>query len=368
MPILLLLLALALPVAPSCLGAQAAPPLPRVLVIGTGGTISGAQEKPGTLAGYRAGQLTAEQIVASVPGLDKIARVETEQFANVPSTWITPAQWLALSKRINTVLRERNDIAGVVVTHGTDRLEETAFFLYLTVRSPKPVVVVGAQHPATGLSPDGPINLLAAIRTAASPAAVGKGVLVELDDRLISAREVRKQFPRMGGFSGGEMGSLGVVTRDGPEFFFAPTRRHGPTSEIDVLALDSLPAIELQYAYPGGTGPTSAVPPVGVVVTATGFTRAEGDVYRAWRKNGTIVVMAFPSGDHVERASGRDDGDFDTLAPPKTVFDSIRVLDRKAPPIVATQHLTPQKARILLMLALTRTHDPRAVQRIFGEY
>jgi L-asparaginase type II len=368
MTLLRALMVVVLPVASTVLSAQATAPKPKVLVIGTGGTISGVQEKPGTTAAYRAGGLTTEQIVASVPGLDQIARIETEQFANVPSSWITPAQWLGLSKRINTVLRERADIAGIVVTHGTDRLEETAFFLYLTIRSPKPVVVVGAQHPATGLSPDGPINLLSAIRTAASPAAVGKGVLVELDDRLISAREVRKQYPRMGGFSGGEMGIIGVATNDGPEFFFAPTRRQGVQSEFDVLPLDSLPSVELHYAYPGGRGPAPSPAPGGVVVSSTGFTRAEGDTYRAWRKQGTIVVTAFPSGDNVARVSSRDEADFDTLAPPKTVFDTLRLLDRRAPPIVSVQHLTPQKARILLMLALTRTHEPKDVQRIFAEY
>ena len=125
-------------------------PPPKVLVIATGGTIAGVQDAPGSLGGYRAGTLTAEQIISSVPELVKHARVEAEQFSNVPSTSITPAQWLALSKRIEKVLRDRDDLAGVVVTHGTDRLEETAFFLYLTVRSDKPVVVVGAQRPATG--------------------------------------------------------------------------------------------------------------------------------------------------------------------------------------------------------------------------
>ena len=123
--------------------------LPKVLLIATGGTIAGVQDAPGSLGSYRAGTLTAEQIIASVPELSKHAQIETEQFSNVPSTSITPAQWLALSKRIERVLKDRDDLAGVVVTHGTDRLEETAFFLYLSVRSDKPVVVVGVQRPAT---------------------------------------------------------------------------------------------------------------------------------------------------------------------------------------------------------------------------
>lgn len=202
----LLALVTALPFALT-LSAQAAPNqaasdssgLPKVLVIATGGTIAGVQSAPGTLGDYRAGTLSAEQIIASVPELNRHARVEAEQFSNVASGFITPQQWLSLSRRINDLLESRSDLAGVVVTHGTDRLEETAFFLYLTVRSEKPVVVVGAQRPATGISPDGPMNLLAAVRTVASPQALGKGVLVVMDERILSAREARKQYQRVGG-------------------------------------------------------------------------------------------------------------------------------------------------------------------------
>jgi len=343
-------------------------PRPKVLVIATGGTIAGVQDKPGTTGDYKAGTLTAEQIVASVPELATVAQVETEQFSNVASSLITPLQWVALAKRINLVLKQRGDLAGVVVTHGTDRLEETAFFLYLTIRSDKPVIVVGSQRPATGVSPDGPMNLLGAVRTAASPAAVGKGVLVELDDRLISAREVRKLYQRTGGFSGGDMGLLGVVTTSGPEFFYAPVRRHGSTSEFDLSRVDSLPQVELTFSYPGGTGPLFASPPAGVVVATTGLTRAEGSVFRALRGAGTVIVTSFPSGDNVNQPRSAAEIRSDTVQIPKTADDSLRVAERALPPTVVTQHLTPQKARILLMLALTRTRDPREVQRYFVEY
>ena len=358
-------IAVKLLVLPALLSAQpstqpaASPPLPRVLIIATGGTIAGVQDTPGTLGRYRAGTLTAEQIVASVPELSKHAVVEAEQFSNVASSFITPEQWVALSRRINTVLAARPELAGVIVTHGTDRLEETAFFLYLTVRSDKPVVVVGAQRPATGISPDGPINLLAAVRTVASLQAVGKGVLVVMDDRIISAREVRKQYQRTGGFSGAEMGMLGVVASNGPEFFFAPTRRRGPASEFDLRGIDSLPRVELTFAFPGGTGPTFATNPVGVVVASTGMTRAESVVYRTLREQGVVVVSAFPSGDNVS-APPRNE--------PAVLPDSIERADAQAPPTVVSQHLTPQKARILLMIALTRSRVPSEVQRYFTEY
>lgn len=349
-------------------------PLPKVLVIATGGTIAGVQDAPGTLGGYRAGTLPAEQIIASVPELSRYASIEAEQFSNVPSTAITPAQWLALSKRIESVLRDRKDVAGVVVTHGTDRLEETAFFLYLTVRSDKPVIVVGAQRPATGISPDGPINLLAAVRTAISPQAIGKGVMVVMDDRIMSAREVRKLYQRTGGFSGGEMGLLGIVGGSGPEFLFAPARRHGEQSEFDMRNVDSLPQVELAYSYPGGTGPRYDKQPAGVAVQSNGFTRAESETFTALRRAGVVVATVFAGGDNMS-AVGRGDArppDVAAAAPPRrdsTRTDSTRAPQLPpAPPMVTVQHLTPAKARILLMVALTRTKDPREIQQMFLRY
>ncbi|WP_461413815.1 asparaginase [Gemmatimonas sp.] len=345
------------------------PNAPKVLVIATGGTIAGVQNAPGTLGGYRAGTLTAEQIISSVPELARYARVETEQFSNVASTFVTPEMWVQLAKRINEVL-QRGDLAGVVVTHGTDRLEETAFFLYLTVRSNKPVVVVGAQRPATGISPDGPINLLSAVRTAASPKAVQKGVMVVMDDRILSARESRKLYQRTGGFSTGDMGMLGVVASQGPEFFFAPVRRFGERSEFDLDGVDTLPKVELTMSYPGGTGQTFTTNPKGVVVATTGMTAAESATYRALRQSGVVVVTSFTSGENV---NGGDGGDFPM---PQAAANSATRPDSAArpapapavPPSVSALHLTATKARILLMLALTKTNNPREIQRIFNEY
>jgi L-asparaginase len=346
-----------------------------VLLIATGGTIAGVQDAPGSLGSYRAGTLTAEQIIASVPELSKHAQIETEQFSNVPSTSITPAQWLALSKRIEKVLKDRDDLSGVVVTHGTDRLEETAFFLYLTVRSDKPVVVVGAQRPATGISPDGPINLLSAVRVAADRQAVGKGVMVVMDDRILSAREVRKLYQRTGGFSGGEMGMLGVVGGNGPDFLFAPVRRHGEDSEFDMRKVDSLPRVELEYSYPGGTGPRFDGQPAGVAVASNGMTRAESEVYTALRRAGVVVVTVFAYGDNMSAARDPDAPRAEPRATPARTDSTAAAGDSTrtptlppAPPMVTAQHLTPAKARILLMLALTRTNNPVEIQRYFLRY
>lgn len=348
------------------------PNAPKVLVIATGGTIAGVQNAPGTLGAYRAGTLTAEQITASVPELARYARVETEQFSNVASTLVTPEMWVKLAKRINAVL-QRGDLAGVVVTHGTDRLEETAFFLYLTVRSSKPVVVVGAQRPATGISPDGPINLLSAVRTAASPKAVQKGVMVVMDDRILSARESRKLYQRTGGFSTGDMGMLGVVASQGPEFFFAPVRRFGERSEFDLDGVDTLPKVELTMSYPGGTGQTFTTNPKGVVVATTGMTAAENATYRALRQTGVVVVTSFTSGENVNGGGGGDGpppARVDTMAQRDSAQrdSAARPAAAPVPPGVTALHLTATKARILLMVALTKTKDPREIQRIFNEY
>jgi L-asparaginase type II len=344
------------------------PNAPKVLVIATGGTIAGVQNAPGTLGAYRAGTLTAEQITASVPELARYARVETEQFSNVASTLVTPEMWVKLAKRINVVL-QRGDLAGVVVTHGTDRLEETAFFLYLTVRSSKPVVVVGAQRPATGISPDGPINLLSAVRTAASPKAVQKGVMVVMDDRILSARESRKLYQRTGGFSTGDMGMLGVVASQGPEFFFAPVRRFGERSEFDLDGVDTLPKVELTMSYPGGTGQTFTTNPKGVVVATTGMTAAENATYRALRQTGVVVVTSFTSGENVNGGGGGDGPPPPARVDTTASRDSIaRPAAAPVPPGVTALHLTATKARILLMVALTKTKDPREIQRIFNEY
>ncbi len=343
-------------------------PKPKVLVLATGGTIAGVQDAPGTLGRYRAGTLTAEQVVASVPELSRHAQVEAEQFSNVASTQITPAHWVALARRIDSVFRARKDLAGIVVTHGTDRLEETAFFLYLTVRSDKPVIVVGAQRPATGISPDGPINLLAAVRTAASSQAIGKGVMVVMDDRILSAREVRKQYQRVGGFGVGEMGMLGVVGADGPEFFFTPVRRHGAESEFDLRGVDSLPRVELTYSFPGGTGPRFDTLPAGVVVATTGLAPNEGAPYRRLRQSGVVVVTAFPSGDNVNGVPRNTPAPPDSTPADTSAAAVAARAARAGPPSVVSQHLTPQKARILLMLALTKSRDPREIQKYFVAY
>lgn len=324
--------------------ASAQPALPKILVIATGGTIAGEQSEPGSLGPYSI-RKGVNEVVGLVPQVKNYAQVETEQFSNVPSPNITPDHWLRLAKRINEVFSTRSDIAGIVVTHGTARLEETAFFLHLTVKSEKPVVILGAQRPPTGISPDGPLNLLSAIRVAAADEARNKGVLVVMDDRVISARDAQKLYARNGGFSADEMGMIGVVATHGVEFFYEPVRRHTAKSEFDLEQVTVLPRVDVHYSYAGseGSGRTEAR---AVIVATTGFSPGERVYYEGLQKRGVIIATTFPSGDHVGSPA----------------------VDREAFPIVVVQRLLPTHARILMMLALTRMQDPREIQRIFEQY
>jgi L-asparaginase len=318
--------------------------LPHILVLATGGTIAGEQGEPGTLGGYEIRKPIAE-IVAQVPEIKRFAQVETEQFSNIPSAQMTPDQWLLLARRINTVFEKRPEMAGIVITHGTDRLEETAFFLHLTVKSDKPVVLVGAQRPPTGISPDGPINLLSAVRVAAAHDSRGKGALVVMDDRIISARDAQKVFARTGGFSAPEMGVLGIVARHGVEFFYTPSRRNTTSSEFDIHDLTSLPRVDIQFSYAGSEGGGKAEAK-GIIVVTTALNGVERTYYDSLMRRGVVVATTFPSGDQVASPPG----------------------GRDASPIIAVKRMLPTHARILLMLALSRTQDVKEIQRIFDQY
>jgi L-asparaginase len=325
-------------------GAQIQSDLPHVLVLATGGTIAGEQGEPGTLGGYEIRKPIAE-IVGEVPEIKRYAQVETEQFSNIPSAMITPEQWLLLARRINTAFEKHPELAGVVVTHGTDRLEETAFFLHLTVRSDKPIVIVGAQRPPTGISPDGPINLLAAVRVAAAHDSRGKGALVVMDDRIISARDAQKLFARTGGFAAPEMGVIGVVARHGVEYFYSPARRHSVNSEFDIRDLMTLPRVDIQYSYAGAEGGTKTEAK-GIIVAATALSAVERAYYEGLQHKGVVIATTFPSGDQVASPNA----------------------NRETLPLIAVKRMLPTHARILMMLALTKTQDVREIQRIFDQY
>lgn len=327
------------------------PARPAVRLIATGGTISNR-------AG---GRLTADELVALVPGLAGDADVRTEQFANASSATLTLHQWLALSRRVNASLAEDPALAGIVITSGTDTLEELAYFLHLTVRDARPVVVTGAMRNPSQVGYEGAANLRAAVRVAAEPHAANRGVLVVLNDEINGARDVAKTDARsLQTFASRTFGALGVV--DGERVIFRRTAegRHTAASEFDVASIETLPRVDVLLVYQGAPGDLiKAAVDLGakglVIATAgagaTSGTQSEGIVYA--REKQVPVVTTTRTG------SGR------IASPPRT---AVRAVNPAFAHSIAGSDLAPVKARILLMLALTRTTDAAELQRIFDEY
>lgn len=314
---------------------------PVVRLVATGGTISNR-------AG---GRLTAGELVASIPDLRRYAAPETEQFSNTASSDLSLAQWLQLARRLNELFATRPDLGGIVVTSGTDTLEELAYFLNLTVRDARPVVVVGSMRNPSTLGYEGAANLLEGFRVAASPDARGQGTLVVLNDEINAAREVTKTDAlRLQTFQSRTTGVLGVVDRDRVVFYRASLKRHTAHSEFDVGAIGELPRVDVVLVYQGASGDIIKAlvdqGASGIVVAtagagATSGTQSEGLAYA--RQKGVVVVTTTRAG------SGRIGG-------------------MGGRGFVGGEDLAPIKARILLMLALTRTRDGADIQRMFLEY
>jgi len=320
--------------------------LPRIRLVATGGTIANR-------AGARLGPA---ELVRLVPQVDRYARVDVEAFANVASGQLTLEQWLTLARRLNAIQRE-DDCAGVVVTSGTDTLEELAWFLHLTVRSDKPVVVVGSMRPPDAAVYDGAANLLAAIRVAASPDSRERGTLVVMNDEIQAAREVVKaDAQRLDAFQSHRYGALGVVDTDRIVYYRRGEKRGGARSEFDVEDVMSLPRVDVLLTYQGASGDlVRAAADYGaaglVIATAAGGTSGtQGDGIRYALSKRVVIVTATRTG------AGR-------VAP---AGEPGRVL--ALPGTIAAEDLAPVKARILLMLALAKTTDPRELQRIFQQY
>jgi L-asparaginase len=333
----------------------AAPSLPHVVVLATGGTIAGTGATSTTTVGYAVATVGVQALLEAVPELKRIAEVRGEQVFQIASENMTPQHWLKLARRVNDLLARR-DTDGVVITHGTDTLEETAYFLDLTVKSERPVVLVGAMRPSTALSADGPINLYNAVLLAGSKAAIGKGVLVCLNDQINAGREVTKtNTSELDTFRTPELGFLGVISDGKPVFYRQPSRRHTTSSEFGIGSLTDLPRVEIVPAYVGsGRGAVDAAVAAGargIVYAGVGDGSVALDVRPALaeaRKKGVVIVRSSRVGSGIVARNGEvNDDEFD---------------------FVAGDNLNPQKARILLMLSLTRTNDTRAIQQMFWEY
>jgi L-asparaginase len=332
--------------------------LPRVHLVATGGTISNRD----------GGRLTAEDLAKSMPGVERFARLTHEQFANVASTQLTIGQWIALSRRVNEIFASDKTLAGIVVTSGTDTLEETAFFLHLTARDPRPVVVVGSMRNPSTLGYEGAANLLEGIRVAADPAARDKGALVVLNDEINSARDVTKTDAlRLQTFRSRDYGQLGVVDNDRVVFFRQPLQRHSAKSEFDISAVDTLPRVDVLLVYQDAPGDLirAAVDAgaKGIVMATAGAgslsgTQDEGLDYAA--RKGVFIVTSTRTG------SGRIVPSRSGSGRPGAKPNPAR--ERRRQFTIAAEDHAPLKARVLLMLALATTSDRAEIQRMFSEY
>lgn len=328
--------------------------LPKIMILATGGTIAGGAADSTEMTGYQAGVFGIETLLVAVPQIKNYAEVIGEQVCDIDSCNMTEEIWFQLADRVNTLLRDEM-IDGVVITHGTDTLEETAYFLNLIVKSEKPVVLVGAMRPATAMSADGPLNLLNAVKLAVSKEAGGKGVLVVMNDEIHGARDVTKTHTaNVSTFKALELGALGYMNNGKPNFYRMTTRRHTTMSEFSVDGLTSLPQVEIIYAHANQNR---------LLIDALALTGVKGIVY-AGMGNGSIhmnaeagLIDAAKKGIVVVRSSRCGNG---------SVIASNRKWEELQ--FIKADSLNPQKARILLALALTKTKDVMEIQRMFDEY
>jgi L-asparaginase len=294
---------------------------------------------------YSDGKVSPAELVADLPELNEVSTLSVEEIANVGSPSMTTELLLKLAKAVNAWLAQP-DSAGAVITHGTSTLEETAYFLNLVIKSDKPVVVVGAMRPFTAASRDGPFNLLNAVRVAGSPKAVGQGVLIVMNDEILSARETTKgNTYRMDTFVARDVGPLGFADSDQIIFYRRLLYRHTAKSEFNVDGLTSLPRVDVEYTYQESdrvaVDAFIAAGAKGVILTS----RLDEAV-----KDGQAKGVVFVSSDR--KGSGR-------------VVESAKQAEKG---LVTSDNLPPHKARILLRLALTVTTDPKEIQRMFNEY
>ena len=330
---------------------------PKVRVVGTGGSIAGIgpDRLDYILYPELGGHLTIEESLHRIPEVKDIAEVHGEDLISVGSTSVGPDEWLSLVQLINRVLLDDTGVTGVVVTHGTATLEETAYFLHLTIKSPKPVVVTGAMRPPTALGTDADLNLLDAIRIATCPDAAGKGVLTVLNNEIQSARDVTKSNTlRVETFRPNELGFLGYADSDGEVVFYrTPTRSHTTATPFDVAGLQTLPRVDIVYAYAGADG---------LLVDAVRQHRSDGLVLAGFG-SGSAPPAVMDAGAQAVR-----DGIPVVLASRATAGRVVITPQKKDLGFIVCDNLLPQKARILLMLGLTITRDRDEIQRMFQKY
>jgi L-asparaginase len=334
--------------------ARAADTKKNVIILATGGTIAGAAAS-GTQAGYTSGAVNIQTMIAAVPGITDLANIKGEQISNVGSQDMSFDILLKLAKRINQ-LAKSNDVDGFVITHGTDTMEESAFFLNLTVKTDKPVVMVGSMRPSTAVSADGPLNLYNAVGVAADPNAKGRGVLVVMNDWIHGAHSLTKtSTTAVQTFMSPLRGLVGVANYGKNDFFSSPTWKHTTDSEFDITNVTQLPRVDIVFesldSPPDMINCAVTDGAKGIVIAGVGngnMDKASIDAAASAVKQGLVVV----------RSSRVATG---------TVGRNVEVKDNQLG-FIASDELNPQKARILLSLALLTKRTPENIQQLFYEY
>jgi L-asparaginase len=328
--------------------------LPKVVVLATGGTIAGAATSNVT-AGYTSGQVGVKQLLEAVPEAKKLARLSGEQIANIGSQDMNDSVWIKLATRVNELLA-MPDVSGVVITHGTDTIEETAYFLNLVIKSPKPVVLTAAMRPSTALSADGPLNFFNAVAVAANKKAPGHGVMVVVNDWIHGASSLTKtSTTAVQTFMSPLSGLLGTVNYGEIEWYRMPVGKNTTNSEFSVTSTTVLPRVDIIMATENMDGAlinaAAAIGAKGIVVAGVGngnMTEPALKALAAEAKKGIVCVRS-------------------TRVTTGEVGRNVEVKDDSLH-LVASLAKNPQKARVLLRLALLKTTDLATIQRYFDEY
>lgn len=327
---------------------------PNIHILATGGTIAGTGSSA-TSSNYTAGQVAISTLLKAVPELNNIANITGEQVVRIGSQDMNDDVWLTLAKRINELLK-RPDIDGIVITHGTDTMEETAYFLNLTVKSDKPVVLVGAMRPSTALSADGPLNLYNAVVVAGAKESIGKGVLVAMNGLVLGAESVLKMNTiDVQTFQAPNAGALGYIFNGKVYYNMLPLKKHTTQSIFDVTRLTSLPKVGIVYSYsnidPDMVSPLLNHGYKGIIHAGVGNGNIHKNIF-------PLLIDARRKGILVVRSSRVPTG-------PTTLDAEVNDAEYQ---FVASQELNPQKSRVLLMLALTVTNDWKQIQEYFNQY
>jgi len=327
---------------------------PKVVIVATGGTIAGSAAT-GTEAGYTSGAVGVDVLIQAVPQLKEIAEVSGEQIASIGSQDMNDEVWLKLAKRVNEILA-KPDVAGVAITHGTDTMEETSYFLNLVVKSDKPVVLTGSMRPSTAMSADGPLNIYNAVAIAADPGARGRGVLVTVDDDIHSGHDIVKTHTTdVGTMSSNEPGLVGATLFGKQTWYRTPAQIHTAKSEFSVNGVNALPRVDIIYAHanmsPDIITSAAANGAKGLVIAGVGdgnMTSPAVEALKSVIAKGVVVVRSSrTNGGIIRRNIELDDDKLGT---------------------VASIELNPAKARVLLQLALLKTKDAKKIQDYFNRY